>query len=209
MELPQVTQLIQATLVPVIMISAEGLVSLVVQQRYGRLIDRLRALNYERLRLRESMAQPAQATSHVRRRMAEDEVLVRLLLRRARLAQKALFAAFLGMALFVATSLSLIIETLLSAHGAPTVLPLVLFTAGLCAFLAGFAYILLEVLQSLQASRREFAIVTHAPVGPTYQPAPEAPRRGWLGAPRRGSRVTSAARAASSSERSSRRSPPR
>jgi len=42
----QVIELIKAALVPFVLISGEGLVALTMQNRYGRVIDRVRELHY-------------------------------------------------------------------------------------------------------------------------------------------------------------------
>ncbi len=50
-ESPYLTKLFQTALVPVVMFSGNRLFLLIVQTRYGRIIDRIRITNNERLEL--------------------------------------------------------------------------------------------------------------------------------------------------------------
>ena len=50
-ESADVIGLFQSVLVPVLMISGIGLFILLIQTRYGRIVDRIRSINYERLEL--------------------------------------------------------------------------------------------------------------------------------------------------------------
>ncbi len=46
-------EILQSSLVPAIILSAAGLISLSIQNRYGRVIDRIRAFHYEMIRKNE------------------------------------------------------------------------------------------------------------------------------------------------------------
>jgi len=63
MEPGQVSALIQTTLVPVVMISAVGLVALVVQNRHAVVLERTYRINARRLELLEELREDARGKS--------------------------------------------------------------------------------------------------------------------------------------------------
>ncbi len=151
----QVAALIQMTLVPVIMISAVGLICLVVQNRHGLVVDRIYRLNRERLRLRDQMAESRDEAraADLGRQLAQVSQMSHLWLQRGSNTRNALGAAFLGILLFGLTSLWLVLGALLGAPGPWHAFAVVLFVAGIGAFLASFAFVLVDLQQSLTLSR--------------------------------------------------------
>lgn len=140
MELKQVESLIQATLVPVVMISGCGLMALVVQTRYGRIIDRLRALSEERRGISDRIGSPAhRGALDDRLRVIESQMAV--LIRRGLLAKRALFFIASSVFAFVLTSFLLYLAY---AMGPPS--DRVFAFATPLAFLAGMAFLLIGML---------------------------------------------------------------
>jgi len=64
MNLPNLISLIEATLAPAELISACGLLCLVIQNRYGRVIDRIRIFNQEHFELKKSKSSSKYGTDY-------------------------------------------------------------------------------------------------------------------------------------------------
>ena len=96
-------ELIQVTLVPVIFISAVGLVGLIIQTRYGRVHDRVRFLLSER----RGLDMPRNS-----KRAQDIDVLIKKLLGRARLLKWAMIIMFCAIVDFVLDSLLTLLNIL-------------------------------------------------------------------------------------------------
>ena len=159
----QVAALIQTTLVPVVMISAVGLVALVVQNRHAVVLERAYRINARRLELAEELREISDPSSkRVEWLQGQWEIQDALLgrwLDRGTYTRNALVGAFLGVLLFGLTSFDLVVTTLLGLRGAWEVVAIVLFLGGILAFVTCFAFVLVDVYQGLQITRFETALV--------------------------------------------------
>lgn len=89
-------QHIQAILAPAVMVSACGLLLLGMQNKYGRIIDRMRVLTRERLALLSHTGDP-----FADRRLPVIDRQIRDLLRRTRIQHDAVLLLFIAVGLFV------------------------------------------------------------------------------------------------------------
>ncbi|HTP80689.1 MAG TPA: DUF2721 domain-containing protein [Bacteroidota bacterium] len=97
-------QAIQQILAPAVMISACGLLTLGISNKFSLILNRIRALNEEKRRLLAGGKRRARKTEDLRRVENISRQLLRLL-GRARLVRNSLFCYFIAIGLFVATSL--------------------------------------------------------------------------------------------------------
>lgn len=159
----QVASLIQMTLVPVVMISAVGLITLVVQNRHAVVLDRTFRINSRRLELTHEIHELEGTQSHkVARLKAQLEVqdaLLRRWLARGTYTRNALVSAFLGVLLFGVTSFGLVTSALFGLIGSWETVEVVLFLAGILAFIACFVFALIDVYQGLWITRFETGLV--------------------------------------------------
>jgi hypothetical protein len=159
----QVATLIQMTLVPVVMISAVGLVALVVQNRHAVVLERAYRINTRRLELLEELREMDDLSSKraawLQGQREIQEALLGRWLDRGTYTRNALVGAFLGVLLFGLTSFYLVVTTLLGASGAWESIGIVLFLAGILAFVACFAFVLVDVYRGLQITRFETSLV--------------------------------------------------
>ncbi len=158
LESTEVAVLIQTTLVPVIMISAVGLIALVMQNRYAVVLERTYRINLRRLELTEELHEVGRAVPPPRIRWLEgqlemqDALLGRWLIRGV-YTRNSLIFAFLGVFLFGLTSLSLVFNVLFGLSGGYNALTVALFIGGIVAFLFCFLFALIDVYQGLQITR--------------------------------------------------------
>lgn len=136
---------IQTILAPAVMISACGLLLLGMQNRYGRINDRMRALARERLDLLSKRGEPVADV-----RLAAIERQMPDLVLRVRIQRNAVYSLFAAVIVFVVDAF-IIAASLFWATG-------VLNAAALVAFLAGMAL----VLGGMVLAAREIAISARA-----------------------------------------------
>jgi hypothetical protein len=127
-------QHIQAILAPAVMVSACGLLLLGMQNKYGRIIDRMRILTRERLALLGQGGEPLAAE-----RLPVIDRQIRDLLRRTRIQHDAVLLLFLAVGLFV---LDMLLIGGINLFPGLHVVPLAVFVLGqlmvlLSAILAG------------------------------------------------------------------------
>jgi len=126
-------------LVPVVLASTGGLLCLVVQTRYGRIVDHIRLL----------LKQPAPDI--------EVEEVLETLFKRARYAKWSLFGLFLGVSCFLTLSLVILVSMLM-----PTPVQFVLITAifsiGMGSMLLGVWFEVLELWNSFRGITLEYSI---------------------------------------------------
>ncbi|MGQ9682215.1 MAG: DUF2721 domain-containing protein [Anaerolineae bacterium] len=126
-----VTVTIQTILAPAVMISACGLLLLGLQNRYGRINDRLRALARERVQLLPERTDPLAAA-----RLIAIEKQLPDLLRRLRRQRDAVLCFFWAVVAFVLDSLLIALQFVASG-AAVRALVLLVFMAGMILVLAG------------------------------------------------------------------------
>jgi len=126
-------------LVPVVLASTGGLLCLVVQTRYGRIVDHIRLL----------LKQPAPEI--------EVQEVLETLFKRARYAKWSLFGLFLGVSCFLTLSLVILVSMLM-----PTPVQFVLITAifsiGMGSMLVGVWFEVLELWDSFRGITLEYSI---------------------------------------------------
>lgn len=118
-------QAIQTILAPAVMISASGLLLLGMQNRYGRINDRLRALGRERLELL-----PRRETPQARARLDTIERQIPDLLARLRIQRNAVYNLFAAVIAFVVDAF-VIAASLFVAGGFLNILALGVFLVGM------------------------------------------------------------------------------
>ena len=159
----QVAALIQTTLVPVVMISAVGLVALVVQNRHAVVLERAYRINARRLELAEELREISDPSSKrvewLHGQWEIQDALLGRWLDRGTYTRNALVGAFLGVLLFGLTSFDLVVATLLGIRGGWEIVGIILFLAGILAFVTCFAFVLVDVYQGLQITRFETSLV--------------------------------------------------
>jgi len=137
-----VTELIQSVLTPVALISGTGLITLTIQTRYGRVIDRLREFSKELAEIGDR--------SPKRREIVKAQMDI--LIRRGALLRNALFSLYFTVFLTVLSSIFVLISSL----GASLLtFSLIFFAAALFSLMVGMVIALFEVLISYSAARNE------------------------------------------------------
>ncbi|MFB3897358.1 MAG: DUF2721 domain-containing protein [bacterium] len=128
----EVSQIIGQVLAPTIMISACGLMLLGLQNKYSNIIDRIRALNDERRKLKGISLDEIK-----RKRRDSIEQQIPRLLDRAKLEKNAILYMYVGVLFFVLTSVFIGIDILFRTYINLESLTSALFMVGLaCVFIA-------------------------------------------------------------------------
>ena len=134
MELPVNSQIIVQMVSPAVMLSACGLMLLSLGNRYGRVVDRIRAYSSEWRSLKKSNADAV--------RMHTLEVQLPDLFRRGRLLRNSVMFFYVAIFLFVTCSFVIPLTS--------TPLPLLLFCGGMACVLTGTLFALRETLLSFR-----------------------------------------------------------
>jgi cellulose synthase/poly-beta-1,6-N-acetylglucosamine synthase-like glycosyltransferase len=139
LDLQNLLGLLQTAVVPVVLSSTGGLLCLVVQTRYGRIVDHTRQL----------LNLPAPDV--------EVQKVLEMLFKRARYAKWALFGLFVGVSCFLTLSLVILVSVML-----PTMFQIVLvvgiFSVGWCSMLLGLWFEVLELWDSFRGITLEYSI---------------------------------------------------
>lgn len=149
MDFELVIQLIEATIVPAVLISGCGLLCLVIQNRYGRVIDRIRIFNREHFELKRSKSSSKYGADY-EKRIEEIRVQVDMLMKRGNYLKMSLFSLFSGILSFILTSFLLFSAYLLAVS---EIYPVVIatFSVGLLLIIVGVLYAVREVAISYAA----------------------------------------------------------
>jgi len=141
--------LIQATIAPNVLISGCALLCLVIQTRYGRIVDRIRAFNQEHLDLRTNKSSSKYGADY-EKRIDVIKTQVTMLMKRGNYLKLSLFAIFSSILGFILTSFLVFFAYLLNA---PEIYPLAIatFSAGLLLLIAGVLFVVREVADSYAA----------------------------------------------------------
>jgi hypothetical protein len=155
--------LFQTVLVPVLLINGVGLFLLVLQTRYGRIVDRMRTLNHERRNIVKSkiLSRSEIEKTWDQNRLSDIDEQMKILVRRGKLLKDALKYMFIAIFASIIASFLLFIEMLTTVKLTLVVLFLLLFVM-IMLFVAGVNGIR-EVTSSYTAVM--FDIDTHAPEG--------------------------------------------
>ena len=130
---------LQTALVPVVLSSTGGLLCLVVQTRYGRIVDHTRQLL--------NLPTPE----------LEIQKVLEMLFKRARYAKWALFGLFVGVSSFLTLSLVMLISMLFPAP-VQAILIVGIFGIGWCSMLMGLWFEVLELWDSFRGITLEYSI---------------------------------------------------
>jgi hypothetical protein len=141
--------LIQATIAPDVLISGCALPCLVIQTRYGRVVDRIRLFNQEHLDLRTNKSSSKYGADY-EKRIDEIKTEVTMLMKRGNYLKLSLFALFSSMLGFILTSFLVFFAYLLNAS---EIYPLAIatFSADLVLLIAGVLFAVREVAVSYAA----------------------------------------------------------
>lgn len=157
-----IVTLFQRVLVPVLMISGVGLFILVIQTRYGRIVDRIRILNSERLELirKEVLTKISKIEkiwNDYRLKGIQEQVTVLII--RGKLLKDALKYMFISIFTAIISSLLLLIEQII--RFSLMLIILALFTLGMVMLFLACINVINEVSKSYQAVIYE--LDTHVP----------------------------------------------
>lgn len=130
---------LQTALVPVVLSSTGGLLCLVVQTRYGRIVDHTRQLL--------NLPTPE----------LEIQKVLEMLFKRARYAKWALFGLFVGVSSFLTLSLVMLVSMLFPAP-VQAILIVGIFGIGWCSMLLGLWFEVLELWDSFRGITLEYSI---------------------------------------------------
>jgi len=149
LNLQDTISLIQATIAPGVLISSCALLCLVIQTRYGRVVDRIRMFNQEHcdLRVNQSLSKSGAASE---KRNEELKIEVKMLLERGNYLKLSLFGLFSSILAFILTSFLVFLAYLLNTLEIDP-LAIITFSAGLVLLIAGVLYAVREVAVSYSA----------------------------------------------------------
>lgn len=125
--------LVQTALIPMVTVSANGLLLLGIQNRYGRIIDRIRQFDAE---MRDMRSRTKKKTDKTRAESIRKQTP--LLLERGRLVRNSLFCLLLSMLLAVLTSALIFVENV-TGFGT-TYLTFGLFSASMLSMVAALFF---------------------------------------------------------------------
>ncbi|MCZ2845287.1 MAG: DUF2721 domain-containing protein [Candidatus Bathyarchaeota archaeon] len=157
-----IVTLFQRVLVPVLMISGIGLFILVIQTRYGRIVDRIRILNSERLELikkeiLKKVSKIEKIWNDYRLKGIQEQVAILII--RGKLLKDALKYMFISIFTAIISSLLLLIEQII--RFSLLLIILALFILGMVMLFLACINVIKEVSKSYQAVIYE--LDTHVP----------------------------------------------
>lgn len=158
MDLPELLNLLQATIVSVVMISSSALICLIIQNRYGRIVDRLRKLISDQREFRQighsNKLTQIPDENLISGRLQNIDVQIELLLNRGLKLKRALLLNFSAVVAFIFTSFLILVGSILI----PTIIiPLVAisFFCGMFLLLLGTILTVNEIANSYDAISKE------------------------------------------------------
>ena len=154
---PEWPSVISVSVVPVVIISACGLLSLAFYGRLAALVSRLRTLQREMLREQEQWAKEGPGDRQQLLEVLRTQTLQ--ITERARLIRRALQFFLTAVAILIVCSLTLVASWFFPPAA---VLAAVLFVAGLLSMLGGVISAMLELRESLEQVELEGRFVFHA-----------------------------------------------
>jgi len=143
-----IIDLIQASLAPLLLISAGGLLALTLQNRYGRIIDRIRVFDEE---IRNCYPDCNEALKERRKKSIKEQTVE--LLRRGRYLRNSLTCILASMFLSALTSIFILIRFITGPLFDSIVFSV--FAGALVMLLAGSSYAVKEILLSYDVIQTE------------------------------------------------------
>jgi VIT1/CCC1 family predicted Fe2+/Mn2+ transporter len=157
MDLPELLNLIQATIVSVVMISSSALICLIIQQRYGRIVDRLRKLISDQRELRQ--IRNSNKTNQIDEkliigRLQNIDVQIELLLNRGLKLKRALLLNFSAVFAFIFTSFLILVGSVIFPTKIIALVAMAFF-CGMFLLLVGTILTVNEIANSYDAISKE------------------------------------------------------
>jgi hypothetical protein len=146
-------QYIQIILTPIAMISGVGIISLLTQTRYGRVVDSSRQLNREKLSLfRFILVKKPIEVEHklIEKRIENIDQQLNLLIKRGGYLKTALFSLLTGIFSFIATSTLVLLQEILHNIFMSSV-TIFSFLLGMVLLVIGGSFILIDLMFSHKA----------------------------------------------------------
>jgi len=150
-QITEVTKIIGGVLTPAIMISCCGLLLLSLQNKYGRIIDRIRQFNTEK---RTLLAKEA-LTNIDKTRQESIEKQLEILVRRGRYQKNATLSLYIGVIFFVMTSIIIALSFRISTI---VMLAVLAFGLGMLLVLVGAIFAALEIRISYRTTLLEIEV---------------------------------------------------
>ena len=158
MDIPELMNMLQATIGSAVMISSSALLCLIIQTRYGRVVDRIRQLIYEQRSLQqEKESERSNRGSEIdltQERLKTIDVQIELLLKRGSKLRWALSLTFSAVFSFVFTSFLIMIGSLIN-QAMVISLVAVTFFFGMFLLLLGAITTVNEIANSYDAIMKE------------------------------------------------------
>ena len=158
MDLPELLNLIQATIVSVVMISSSALICLIIQHRYGRIVDRLRKLISDQRELRQirnsNKTNQILDENIISGRLKNIDVQIELLLSRGLKLKRALLLNFSAVFAFIFTSFLILVGSVLFPTIVITLVAMAFF-CGMFLLLIGTILTVNEIANSYDAISKE------------------------------------------------------
>lgn len=150
-QITEVTKIIGGVLTPAIMVSCCGLLLLSLQNKYGRIIDRIRQFNTEKRTLltKEVM------TDIDKTRLESIKKQLEILVKRGRYQKNATLCLYIGVIFFVITSISIALSFKIFAI---TVLAIFTFGLGMLLVLVGAIFAAMEIRISYRTTLLEIEV---------------------------------------------------
>ncbi len=143
-----IIELIQASLAPLLLISAGGLLALTLQNRYGRIIDRIRFFDAE---IRECIPNCHQDMKETRKKSIKEQTSA--LLRRGRYLRNSLTCVMVAIFLAALTSIFISVQVIAGTLFNPLIFSV--FAGALVSLLIGASYAVKEILLSYDVIQME------------------------------------------------------
>lgn len=145
----EIISLIQATIAPDVLISGCALLCLVIQTRYGRVVDRIRLFNQEHFDLGRTKSSSKYGVNY-EKRIEEIKTETAMLVKRGNFLKLSLFGLFSAILGFILTSFLLFSAYLLNVSDLYSVV-IVIFSASLLLLIVGIMFAIREVAVSYAA----------------------------------------------------------
>jgi VIT1/CCC1 family predicted Fe2+/Mn2+ transporter len=157
MDLSAIVSVVQATIVPVVMISGSGLICMVIQTRYGRVVNSIRQLIQEQRRFQQhdSLKGLESDDADLRlERLKNLDAQILLLLKRGSKLRWALFLTFSSIVSFICTSFLILLSYVFGLAIVITLVALAFFF-GMFFLLVGAVITVNEIANSYDAVSKE------------------------------------------------------
>ncbi len=150
-QITEVTRIIGGVLTPAIMVSCCGLLLLSLQNKYGRIIDRIHQFNTEK---RAFLAKEV-LTNIDKTRLESIKKQLEILVGRGRYQKNATLCLYIGVIFFVITSISIALSFKISAI---IMLAILMFSLGMLLVLVGAIFAAMEIQISYRTTLMEIQI---------------------------------------------------